>query len=171
MLKGVCEGLNGVRLQKCYPAPVFFVVERMYKKQRNYENVNKMLFSGYGAYGIPEIQCTQYEHCDWVGFNYANSCNDENTKGVHFFMDDYQFMRLWRYPEKYLLTLQKFKYVMAPDFSTYTDFPVALQIYNHYRKHWLAAYWQEHGINVIPTISWRIHEFTRTHETTAKRNS
>lgn len=36
----------------------------------------------------------------------------------------------------------------------YTDFPKALQIYNHYRKHWLAAYWQEHGIRVIPTIYW-----------------
>lgn len=29
-----------------------------------------------------------------------------------------------------------------------------MQIYNHYRKHWLGAYWQDHGITVIPTISW-----------------
>lgn len=42
----------------------------------------------------------------------------------------------------------------APDFSTYTDMPVAMQIYNHYRKHWIAAYWQMHGITVYPTISW-----------------
>ena len=27
-------------------------------------------------------------------------------------------------------------------------------LYNHYRKHWLGAYWQANGINVIPTISW-----------------
>jgi hypothetical protein len=32
--------------------------------------------------------------------------------------------------------------------------PKALQIYNHYRKHWLAAYWQMNGITVIPTITW-----------------
>lgn len=42
----------------------------------------------------------------------------------------------------------------TPDFSTYTDFPKAIQIYNHYRKHWLGAYWQQHGVYVIPTISW-----------------
>lgn len=29
-----------------------------------------------------------------------------------------------------------------------------MKIYNHYRKHWLGAYWQDNGITVIPTISW-----------------
>jgi hypothetical protein len=43
---------------------------------------------------------------------------------------------------------------MTPDFSTYTDYPMALQIYNHYRKHWIGAHMQACGINVIPTISW-----------------
>ena len=31
---------------------------------------------------------------------------------------------------------------------------IRMKIYNHYRKHWLGAYWQENGITVIPTISW-----------------
>lgn len=44
--------------------------------------------------------------------------------------------------------------MLSPDFSLYTDFPVAMQIYNHYRKHWLGAYWQSLGIKVIPTICW-----------------
>ena len=48
----------------------------------------------------------------------------------------------------------RFDTVCTPDFSTYTDFPRIIQIYNHYRKHWLGAYWQAHGIKVIPTISW-----------------
>ena len=50
--------------------------------------------------------------------------------------------------------MQKFDAVCAPDFSQYTDMPVAMRVYNHYRKHWLAAYWQMHGIRVIPTLSW-----------------
>ena len=33
-----------------------------------------------------------------------------------------------------------------------------MQMYNHYRKHWLAAYWQSLGINVIPTIAWSDHD-------------
>lgn len=43
---------------------------------------------------------------------------------------------------------------MTPDFSLYTDFPKAIQIYNHYRKMWLGALWQSCGYKVIPTIAW-----------------
>ena len=50
--------------------------------------------------------------------------------------------------------LKQFKYVFSPDFSIYSDYPKALQIYNHYRKHWVGAYMQFNGINVIPTIGW-----------------
>jgi hypothetical protein len=36
----------------------------------------------------------------------------------------------------------------------YTDFPKAVQIWNKYRNHWLAAYWQSKGMLVIPNIGW-----------------
>lgn len=126
----------------------------MYKSQRNYENAQRAIYNGTGEYQIPEIEPVQYEGCDWIGFNYASTAKDKEKKGVHFFLDDYQFIRLWADPDRYIGMLQQFSYVMSPDFSMYTDFPKALQIYNHYRKHWLAAYWQEHGIRVIPTICW-----------------
>lgn len=126
----------------------------MYKSQRNYENAQRAIYNGTGEYQIPEIEPVQYEGCDWIGFNYASTAKDKEKKGVHFFLDDYQFIRLWTDPDRYIGMLQQFSYVMSPDFSMYTDFPKALQIYNHYRKHWLAAYWQEHGIRVIPTICW-----------------
>ena len=70
------------------------------------------------------------------------------------FLDDYQFDALWRNPDRYVDKLGKFRYILTPDFSTYTDFPKAIQIYNHYRKHWIGAYLQEYGCHVIPTISW-----------------
>lgn len=54
--------------------------------------------------------------------------------------------------------LQQFRYVLIPDFSLYTDFPKALQIWNHYRKHWIGAYMQLYGIDVIPTIAWNTEE-------------
>lgn len=129
-----------------------------YKGQRNYENLNKMSFEGVGKFDIPEIAAIQFDNCEFIGFNYASTCKEPETKGVHFFLDDYQFNRVWTSPDRYLNLLEKFKYVMAPDFSTYTDFPMAVQIYNHYRKHWLAAFWQTHGIKVIPTISWSTEE-------------
>ena len=33
-----------------------------------------------------------------------------------------------------------------------------MQIFNHYRKHWVARYWQENGIKVIPSICWSDEE-------------
>ena len=44
--------------------------------------------------------------------------------------------------------------MLTPDFSLYIDFPVALQIYNHYRKHFIGAYLQSIGVKVFPTIAW-----------------
>lgn len=78
----------------------------------------------------------------------------QNNCGVHFFLDDYQFQRLWNTPDRYIERLQKFNCVLSPDFSLYADYPKALQIYNHYRKHWIGAYLQLYGIEVIPTICW-----------------
>lgn len=40
---------------------------------KTYDNLEKMIFSGVGEYGIPEIIPEQYEPCEWIGFNYAVS--------------------------------------------------------------------------------------------------
>lgn len=126
-----------------------------YRTERKYENLEKRLFRGVGEFDIPELEPTQLSGaCEFIPFNYALSTRNFKNKGIHFFIDDYQFNRLWAYPDRYIGVLSKFKYVMTPDFSIYTDFPKAIQIYNHYRKHWLGKYFQEHGIPMIPTISW-----------------
>lgn len=127
-----------------------------YRQTRNYENLNRCIYPGVGEFGIPELEPV---HCDaetWIGFNYAKGCDveDRPAHSVHFFIDDYQFNRLWTAPDVYLPMLSGFRCVATPDFSMYTDFPKAIQIYNHYRKHWLGRYWQDHGITVIPTIAW-----------------
>lgn len=124
------------------------------RQAKNYENLQKRIFDGVGKYGIPEIQPTPYKSCEFIGFNYVKSTKERKGKDVHFFIDDYQFNRLWNSIDSYIDMLSQFDYVMSPDFSTYTDFPKAIQIYNHYRKHWVGAYLQEAGIKVIPTISW-----------------
>ena len=126
----------------------------MYKAQRNYENLNRRIYPGEGEFQIPAIWPAAYAVDNWISFNFAKTCEEPEQHGVHFFIDDYQFLRLWTNPDTYLPMLRKFQAVCTPDFSTYTDFPKAIQVYNHYRKHWLGAYWQENGINVIPTISW-----------------
>lgn len=120
-------------------------------------NLMSAKFDGVGKYGIPEIQPV-YE-CDvnkWLGFNYVKTyeTKKDSSTGVHFFIYDYQFERVWSTPDKYISYLRKYGCVLSPDFSTFPDFPLAVNIYNHYRKHWLAAYWQSRGITVIPSICW-----------------
>ena len=121
----------------------------------DFENLNRAIFLGEGKFGIPAIEPTEiYPSHRFIPVNYAKTEKRAEDAGIHFFVDDYQFTRFWNRPDEYVSLLRKFKAVLAPDFSMYTDMPLALQIYNHYRKHWLAAYWQMHGITVYPTISW-----------------
>lgn len=125
----------------------------MQNKER-YENLEKFIPLTVGKFDIPAIKADDVVYSDFIGFNYAKTYKTPKDKAVHFFLDDYQFARLWNKPNDYINILSQFSCVLSPDFSLYADFPVAMQIYNHYRKHWLAAYWQYLGIKVIPTICW-----------------
>lgn len=104
---------------------------------------------------IPEIKPAE-NFCveSWLPFSAAASRKIDRSTGIHMFLHDFQFERLWNTPNKYIPMLQKAGAVCSPDFSMYTDTPRALNLYNHYRKHWLAAFWQSKGITVIPTICW-----------------
>lgn len=102
---------------------------------------------------MPMIELTAYTPRELIGFNYAKTAKDK-TVGVHFFIDDYQFERVWNEPEKYLEILADFDCVLSPDFSLYMDMPMPMKIWNVYRSRQIGAYWQSHGLEVIPTISW-----------------
>lgn len=108
-----------------------------------------------GKYNIPKIEAgvIPEEIQQWVPFN---NLKRRLTKkdGVQMYVDDYRIDRLWYNPDKYIEGLRNAGAVLSCDFSIYADIPVALGIYNHFRKHWLGAYYQQHGLNVIPTICW-----------------
>lgn len=127
-----------------------------FRQTRFWENCEKRIFDGVGKYDIPEIQGMYDvdETSDFIGWNYALKEKHPEDKAVHFFVDDYQFNRLWTNPDAYLEKLKRFQYVFTPDFSPYADFPKAVQVFNHFRKHWIGAYLQENGVRVIPTVTW-----------------
>ena len=65
----------------------------------------------------------------WIGFNEVNTYKGKCTQtGVHFFLDDYQFERIWQRPTVYVRKLSKFKVIASPDFSLYIDYSTAMQI-------------------------------------------
>lgn len=117
-------------------------------------NLDKALFPGEGMYDIPRLEPVKElpEIKEWIGFNFVLSDDDPTGKAVHFFIDDYQFERIWNNPEKYVEKLREYVCVATPDFSPYADMPHVCQLYNHYRKHWVGAFLQNNGVTVIPTI-------------------
>ncbi len=74
--------------------------------------------------------------------------------GVHFFLDDYRFERVWRQPWRYVPHLKNFSAVLAPDFSLYMDMPAAMKIWNVFRSRLLAQLMQRAGCRIIPAVSW-----------------
>ena len=127
----------------------------MTRVNRQLENLNKAFFPGVGKYEIPVLQPVMIdEPITTIDFSRARSCKDPAEVGVHFFVRDYEFSRLWTHPDIYAQMLARFRFVCTPDFSMYTDYPMAVQISSHYRKHWLGAYWQSLGMTVVPTICW-----------------
>ena len=124
------------------------------RKVSNILNLDNAQYEGVGKYDIPEIAPVYElpEIKEWIGFNYVLSDNNPEGKAVHFFIDDYQFERVWNNPNRYVDKLRQYAVVCSPDFSPYGDMPLATQIFNHYRKHWVAKYFQDRGVNIIPTI-------------------
>lgn len=125
--------------------------------ERNICNLAYAQYEGVGLYDMPQLEPVHIdglENIPMEGFNFALTEKEPGNLGVHFFLHDYQFERVWKYPDRYLDVLNKFAFVCSPDFSPYADMPKALKIYNVYRNRWCAKYWQEHGLTVIPTVTW-----------------
>lgn len=102
---------------------------------------------------MPIITNDNYVPEKLIGFNYAKTSEDKKV-GIHFYLDDYQFERIWANPEKYVDVLAQYDCILSPDFSLYLNMPMPMKIWNTYRSRFIGAYYQSKGIKVIPTISW-----------------
>ncbi|MCQ2570188.1 MAG: DUF4417 domain-containing protein, partial [Limosilactobacillus sp.] len=47
-----------------------------------------------GKYDIPGLYPTDYVPARLIGFNYVMNTKPKNDTGVHFFLDDYEFVEL-----------------------------------------------------------------------------
>lgn len=130
------------------------------ERERTNQAYNLELFDEYnceGKYQMPIIQNDNYIPSDLIGFNYAKT-NENKKTGIHFYLDDYQFERIWNNPSDYVEILADYECILSPDFSLYLDMPIAMKIWNIYRSRLIGQYYQSCGIKVIPTISWAEEE-------------
>ena len=75
-----------------------------------YLNLQERIYAGKGEYSIPQIEPVQdIDISEWIGFNYVKSYKKQADKiGVNFFLDDYQFERVWNEPGRYTEFLKAF---------------------------------------------------------------
>lgn len=106
-----------------------------------------------GFYNIPHLAREKHVPTHLINFNEI-LCSCDFSAGVHFFIDDYRFERIWNQPEKYINILKRFDCVFTPDFSLYRDMPMAMKIWNIYRNRLIGQMCQRAGIITIPTVSW-----------------
>ena len=126
---------------------------------RGLENLQLRSFFGTDYWNIPKVKpCIEVGTTEFIPFNCAKTDKHPENKGIHTFVDDYQINRVWNYPERYIELFKRFNCVMSPDYSLYTNYPLALQLWNHYRKMWITAYMQEYGVNMIPVACWSTAE-------------
>lgn len=102
---------------------------------------------------MPMLEAVDHIPDKLIGFNYAKT-SAEKGAGIHFYVDDYQFERVWNYPEKYTEILAEYDCILTPDFSLYMDMPMPMKIWNVYRSRQIGAFYQQQGLTVIPTLSW-----------------
>jgi len=89
------------------------------------------------------------------------SCSDVSLKdtknihkGVHFFVDDFRFEKVYERPEKSLERYGKYRFLLTPDYSLYAEMDLWRQIESIGKARWVGAKWQQAHKIVIPTISW-----------------
>lgn len=125
---------------------------RKYKDVFNFDIFKNLEITG--DYNSPVIRKNLNIPTKLISFNYAKTIKNSKDYYVHFYIDDYQFERIWNKPTKYINLLKKFAGIIGPDFSPYTDLSMCQRIWNTYRNKVLTAYWQKLGLNVIPNARW-----------------
>lgn len=127
-----------------------------YRKDHCNNLILCMSLSASGPFQMPELDSfTGTVPNRFVPFSTAMSKVDFTT-GVHFYIDDYMFERIWTSPEKYVEKLSKFPCVIGPDFSQYSDMSYPMRMWNCYRNRALSSYFQNNGVNLVPNVTWSL---------------
>lgn len=77
---------------------------------------------------------------------------------IHFYIDDNKFdgkrSSFWLYPQKVLEIIEHYDGIIAPDPSTYADFPDPLKRWNFYRMNAFGYWIASQGHEVISNVRW-----------------
>lgn len=126
----------------------------------NWDRLNcRAVFPSSNEWGIPDLEPTKWIPARLVAYNSrAEIAAASGNAAVHFFLDDYRFETVWTKPERGLSRIAQVGAALTPDFSLWREMPLAMQLWQVYRSRWCGCWLAEHGIEVIPTVSWSTPE-------------
>lgn len=134
-----------------------YEIEKQKKKQRLVRNEFLSYNRSAGKYDFPIIkkQHIDINKIEFLSYVDVKKDDEENKdKTIHFFTYDWKFEKVYENAEEELEKLSQYYALLSPDFSLFTNMPLALQIESVFKNRWCGAYWQSKGLRVIPTISW-----------------
>lgn len=130
---------------------------------------DNVLFGNTNPFGIPELSDVFFDEPPDPVWDRTNVPEAENTLYCQsarpfppersggllcFFTEDYRFNRC--YDDAVGFTSQLFEEdwsgVFMPDYSRYSNWPFALNLFQLYKSRWCGRYWQEVDIPIIPII-------------------
>ncbi len=76
-----------------------------------------------------------------------------NSGGYHFFISDKRIKCVWERPQVAIKFIQKLPVVLSPIFEI--SGTKSERLFAIYKNRWCGAWWQNCGLSVIPSISWR----------------
>ena len=121
---------------------------------RDNELFTRNAFKGVGDYQIPllEKQEIDINNIELIGFSDTRINDNKNNrrKGVHFFLDDYRFEKVYRNPEQSIERLSQYSFLLTPDFSMYADMNKWRQIESVAHNRWVGpSSWSTDFLNEV----------------------
>ena len=114
-----------------------------------------------GRWNFPIVKKQEISISDGVELIAVSDTSRNDTKnlhkGIHFFVDDPRFEGVYHHPERSLEKFSKYRFLLLPDYSLFAEMPLWRQIESVGKNRWCGAYWQAHGLTVIPAISWGLY--------------
>lgn len=118
-------------------------------------NIPDCLFPTDNDLEVPTLRLDrQPEFCDipFVCFGEQARTFQMNGNGtLHFYTDDYRFNTIYEHPEKVLQ--HNPRNIVEPNFSLYSETPIAFGLQALYKKRFVARAMQERGINVFVDLN------------------
>lgn len=134
-----------------------YEIDKQKKKQELVRNEFLYHDRSTGKYEFPIIkkQDIDVSKIKFLSFTSAKINDFENKdKTIHFFTYDWLFENVYKKAGEEIEKLSQYYALLSPDFSLFTNMPLALQIESVFKNRWCGAYWQSKGLKVIPTVSW-----------------